>query len=173
MIYVLRLHTPLIKQVQHIDHNTYTQYTTSDIRIRYQLNTTAYTYTHEIPTMFTSHYPTQRHYGCHILWFFPLLLQCRTPYSVVQSLLLLKMGIVMPETCWDRSLIINIRLVVSLFILHGVEGTSYPLHSPVSLSHPNPCVTECHHILTGLYPRKWFSSVSNNLPWIRVCFCVR
>ena len=39
--------------------------------------------------------------------------QCRTPYAVVHSLVFLKMGIMMPETCWDRSLIINIRLVAS------------------------------------------------------------
>ena len=41
------------------------------IRNRYQLNTTAYTYTHEIPTRFTTHFSTQRHYGSHILRFFP------------------------------------------------------------------------------------------------------
>ena len=88
-----------------------------DIRIRYQSNTTAYTYTHEIPTMFTTHYSTQRHYSSHILRFFPLLLQCRTPYAVVHGLVLLMMGIMMPETCWDRSLIINIRLVASCWFL--------------------------------------------------------
>jgi len=43
--------------------------------------------------------------------------QCRTPYVVVHSLVLLKMGIMMPETCWDRSLIINIRLVASCWFL--------------------------------------------------------
>ena len=31
----------------------------------------------------------------------------------------------------------------------SVKGTGYPLHSPVSPS--LPCVTECHHISTGLY----------------------
>ena len=36
--------------------------------------------------------------------------QCRTPYAAVHTLVLLMMGIMMPETCWDRSLIINIRL---------------------------------------------------------------
>jgi len=29
--------------------------------------------------------------------------------------------------------------------------TRYPLHSPVFLSLPLPCVTVCHHISTGLY----------------------
>ena len=53
--------------------------------------------------------------------------QCRTPYAVVHGLVLLMMGIMMPETCWDRSLIINIRLVAScwflslhpMFMMHG------------------------------------------------------
>ena len=49
----------------------------------------------------------------HILRFFPLLLQCRTPYTVIHGLVLLMMGIMMPKTCWDRSLIINIRFVAS------------------------------------------------------------
>jgi len=33
----------------------------------------------------------------------------------------------------------------------SVKGTGYPLHSPVSPSHPLPCVTVCHHISSGLY----------------------
>jgi hypothetical protein len=33
----------------------------------------------------------------------------------------------------------------------SVKSTGYPLHSSVSLSLPIPCVTVCHHILTGLY----------------------
>ena len=28
--------------------------------------------------------------------------QCRTPYAAVQTLVLLTMGIMMPETCWDK-----------------------------------------------------------------------
>jgi len=46
--------------------------------------------------------------------------QCRTPYAVIHGLVLLMMGIMMPETCWDRSLIINIWLVAScwFFSLH-------------------------------------------------------
>jgi len=39
--------------------------------------------------------------------------QCRTPHAVVHSLVLLMMGILVPETCWDRSLIINMELVAS------------------------------------------------------------
>jgi hypothetical protein len=33
----------------------------------------------------------------------------------------------------------------------SVKGTGYPLHSPVSLSLPLPCVTVCYHISTGVY----------------------
>jgi len=43
--------------------------------------------------------------------------QCRTPYEAVHILVLLMMGIMMPETCWDRSTIINIRLVASCWFL--------------------------------------------------------
>ena len=43
--------------------------------------------------------------------------QCITPYAAVHSLVLLMMGIMMPETCWDKSLIINTRLVASCWFL--------------------------------------------------------
>jgi len=43
--------------------------------------------------------------------------QCRTPYAVIHGLVLLMMGIMMPKTCWDRSLIINIWLVASCWFL--------------------------------------------------------
>jgi len=33
----------------------------------------------------------------------------------------------------------------------SVKGRGYPLHSPVSHSLPQPCVTVCHHISTGVY----------------------
>ena len=48
---------------------------------------------------------------------FPLLLQCRTPYAVIHGLVLLMMGIMMPETCWDKSLTINIGLVASCWFI--------------------------------------------------------
>jgi hypothetical protein len=65
--------------------------------------------------------------------FVPLLLQCRTPYAAVNTLVLLMMGITMPETCWDRSLIINIRLVASCwflslhptFMMHGHKSLKF------------------------------------------------
>ena len=42
--------------------------------------------------------------------------QCRTPHAVVHGLGLLMMGKMMPETCWDRRGIINIKLVTSFSI---------------------------------------------------------
>ena len=52
--------------------------------------------------------------------------QCRTSFAAVHTLVLLMMGIMMPKTCWDKSLIINIRLVahgwslsLSLFTLRS------------------------------------------------------
>ena len=41
----------------------------------------------------------------------------RTPYAAMHILFLLMMGIMMPETCLDRSLIINIRLAASCWFL--------------------------------------------------------
>jgi hypothetical protein len=87
----------------------------TDIRIRYQSNIT--TYTHTPPHTFThdinvhtwpkkrTHRNYQpclphRHYGCHNLCF--NLLKGRTSHAVGHGLILLMMGIIMPETCWDR-----------------------------------------------------------------------
>ena len=66
--------------------------------------------------------------------FVPLLLQCRTPYAAVHTLVLLMMGIMMPETCWDKCLIINIRLVASCWFL--------------SL-HPTADLSNLHHACTN------------------------
>ena len=43
--------------------------------------------------------------------------QCRTPYAAVHTLVLLMMGIMMPEKCWHKSLIMNIRSVASCWFL--------------------------------------------------------
>ena len=63
--------------------------------------------------------------------------QCRTTYAAVHTLVLLMMGIMMPETCWDKSLIINNRLVVSCwslslhptFMLHGHKSQKLDVFS--------------------------------------------
>ena len=58
--------------------------------------------------------------------------QCRTPYAAVHTLVLLMMAIMMPETCWDKSLLINIRLVGSCWFLslHPTERRVWVLCSP-------------------------------------------
>ena len=43
--------------------------------------------------------------------------QCRIPYAGVHTLVLLMMGVMTPETCWDRSSIINIKSVASCWFL--------------------------------------------------------
>ena len=60
--------------------------------------------------------------------------QCRTPYAAVHTLVLLMMGIMMPETCWDKSLIINIRLVASCWFL-SLHPTLKSLVSGVNMEH--------------------------------------
>jgi len=98
--------------------------------------------------MLTTHYSTQRHYGSHILQFFHLLLQCRTPYAVEHSLVLLKMGTMMPETCWDRCLTINIRLVASCWFL-SLHPT-FMMHGHKSLK--NNYVCSCYKcVLSGMW----------------------
>jgi len=67
----------------------------------------------------------------HILRFFPLLLQCTTPYAVIHGSVLLMMGIMMPETCWDRCLLINIRLVAFCWFI-----SLHPTFHDVRSQHP-------------------------------------
>ena len=57
--------------------------------------------------------------------------QCRTPYAAVHTLVLLMTGIMMPETCWDKSLIINIRLVASCWFLS--RHPTFMMHGHKSL----------------------------------------
>jgi len=59
--------------------------------------------------------------------------QCWTSYAVIHGLVLLMMGIMMPETCWDSSLTINIGLVASCwflslqptFMMHGHNSLKF------------------------------------------------
>ena len=66
--------------------------------------------------------------------------QCRIPYAAVHTLVLLMMGIMMPETCWDKSLIINIRLVASCWFL-SLHPT-FMMHGPKSLKFGGVLVTQ-------------------------------
>ena len=60
--------------------------------------------------------------------------QCRTPHAAAHTLVLLMMGIMMPETCRDKSLIINIRLVASFWFL-SLHPT-FMMHDHTSLKYP-------------------------------------
>jgi len=90
--------------------------------------------------------------------------QCRTTYTVVHGLVLLMMGIMMPETCWDRSLIINIGLVASCWILslHPIF-LCFACHV---LSKHDGLETKLH-ALSGLVTDdvKWGSAVSAPKEW--------
>ena len=53
----------------------------------------------------------------------------------------------------------------------SVNGTGYPLHSPVSLSLPLPCVTVCHHVSTVLYQSMYLCLIQYFL--VRILFTVK
>ena len=73
--------------------------------------------------------------------------QCRTPYAAVDTLILLMMGVMMPETCWGKSLIINIRLVASCWFLS--------LH-PTSIQTTALCmINNSRHIKHKLATLEW------------------
>ena len=63
-------------------------------------------------TVHTAYVPAPHNHSHHY--------QCRTPYAAMHTLVLLMMGIMMPETCWDKSLIINIGLVASYCFLSSI-----------------------------------------------------
>ena len=54
---------------------------------------------------------------CLLSNFYLNMFRASSPYAAVHTLVLLMMGMMMPETCWDRSLIINIRSVASCWFL--------------------------------------------------------
>ena len=61
--------------------------------------------------------------------------QCRTPYAVIHGLVLLMMGIMMPKTCSDRSLIINIGLVASCWFI-----SLHPMLHDARSQEPKTCM---------------------------------
>jgi len=81
---------------------------------------------------------------------FSALLQCRTPYAVIHGLVLLMMVIMMPDTCWDRSLLIHIGLVASCWFI-SLHPTFHDARSQESktLKIRNETVQEYKHF------RKW------------------
>jgi hypothetical protein len=55
------------------------------------------------------------------------------------------------STTGSRGVRISGSNAVHTMFWGSVKSTGYPLHLPVSLSLPLPCVTVCHHISTGVY----------------------
>ena len=53
------------------------------------------------------------------------------------------------EVC--ASAVVMLDTPSSEVVWSGVNGTGYPLHSPVSPSLPLPCVTVCHHVSNAVY----------------------
>jgi hypothetical protein len=58
----------------------------------------------------------------------------------------------------------------------SVKSTGYPLHSPVSLSLPHPCVTVCRHISAGFYLKNavhyvYCADIWNLSPLYRAVWC--
>ena len=56
----------------------------------------------------------------------------------------------------------------------SVKGTGYPLHSPVSPSLPQPSVTLCHHISTGIYIKTSLLRCGSTVAFIsRICHVIK
>ena len=106
-------------------------------------------------TVHTAHDPAPHNHSQHN--------QCRTPYAVVHGLVILMMGIMMPETCWDSSLIINIGLVASCWFLslhpmvltlvsrQPVHSTHFPLTKILqTLDQSRKYESESHEIIIDI-----------------------
>jgi len=99
-------HTPPIKQAQSMHQNTRSRYTRPEKRTR-QIPVqhhdtpicTRHSHTHEVPSRFTTHYPTKKTLQL-MSAFSPLVTAQHTTCSNTR-LVLLKMGIMMPEICWE------------------------------------------------------------------------
>jgi len=124
--------------------------------------------------------------------------QCRTPYAVERRLVLLMTGIMMPETCWDRSLIINDQiswiLLVSLsppYIMYlvlielPVDWVTLHCHGYDRAWFPTPWVNESSFVsgvtrftlLWHCLGCDWFTDtgfhwVTPGQVWVCVCLCV-
>ena len=73
----------------------------------------------------------------------------RFPCSVKRTSPFKQTGASVQATTGSRGVRINGSNAGYTMFLGSVKSTGYPLHSPVFLSLPVPCVTVCHHISTG------------------------
>jgi hypothetical protein len=76
--------------------------------------------------------------------------ETRIPLSVKRRSPFKSVGASVQSTTGSRGVRISGSNAGYTVFRGSVKGTGYPLHSPVSLSLPLPCVTVCHHISTGV-----------------------
>ena len=97
--------------------------------------------------------------------------QFKTSYEAVHTLVLLMMDIIMPETCCDKSLIINTRLVASCwflslhptFMMHGHKSLKFKSMKSVKCinnqqRHFNYMMYFCCNIFTHMFRAAMLSS---------------
>ena len=60
-------------------------------------------------------------------------------------------GVSVQWTTSSRGVCISGSIAGYTMFRGSVKGIGYPLHWPISLSLPLPCVTVCHHNSTGVY----------------------
>ena len=70
-----------------------------------------------VHTVHTACFPASQDSSQHI--------KCWKPYAVIYGLVLLKMGIMMPETCWANGLVINHNCYIQLFS-HVISSRNMP-----------------------------------------------
>ena len=100
---------------------------------------TTFAYTHEVPSRFTTHYPTKK--TLQLISTFSLLVTVQHTTCSNSCLVLLKMGIMMPEICWES--IDNKHLTVASCWF------SLSLHNFLTMhGHRNPKPTLLTYILT-------------------------
>ena len=110
--------------------------------------------------MHTARVPAQQNHSHHN--------QCRTPYAAVHNLAHLMMGIMMPETSWDKCLIINIRLVESCWFLslHTIVSVLQPRNSLYRMRQQNTTVLSLMLRWNGLnIANKIFRNISSDMPF--------
>ena len=108
-------------------------------------------------TVHTAHVPAPHNHSQHN--------QCITPYAAVHTLVLLMRGIMMPETCWDRSLIINMRLVASCWFLFLHPTSQHVIAVIITLSNKLKDISRAcpKHVGTSGKLTIWPPREANNL----------
>ena len=77
--------------------------------------------------------------------------ETRFRLSAKRTSLFKSAGASVQSTTGSRGMLISGSNAGYTMFRGSVKGTGYPLHSPVFLSRPHPCVTVCHQISTGRY----------------------